>query len=284
MSGAERCSRNHAEQEMVRRILPAGAGESEERSLPLEDRALKYAAQFFGSMEDFNFEMEDGTWRHFEFESDSITESDLRRFRAYEAVTSYYYAVDVETCVICTASVRRMKSELKTGKNRYRIRVIRMSDTDADQVMRDVEKKRRRGVLKRADLIQLLLTPLMGGDSSVSFRIEQGIRLLHAERDRLEKEDLLRMESIFYAFVMKFVSGDKLQYLREVLKMTILGQMLFDDGRQEGRQEGHRDGIRVLIETCQELGSSREDTLVRLTEKFSLHPEAAAECMKQYWK
>lgn len=44
--------------------------------------------------EDFNYEMTDGTWTHLEFESDSITIDDLRRFRAYEAVISYHYGKD----------------------------------------------------------------------------------------------------------------------------------------------------------------------------------------------
>lgn len=102
---------------------------------PIEDRALKMAAQFFGTellpllgirervkriapteqihlemkdfLEDFNFEMEDGTWRHLEFESDRITRADLRRFRAYEAVCSFYYGVEVITCVVCTAQVKK---------------------------------------------------------------------------------------------------------------------------------------------------------------------------------
>ena len=75
----------------------------------LEDKVMKTAAQFFGKdllpyagikgriacvaptehvhlemrrlEEDFNFIMKDGSWRHLEFESDSIQEKDLRRFR-----------------------------------------------------------------------------------------------------------------------------------------------------------------------------------------------------------
>ena len=94
--------------------IPASANNQ-----PLEDRALKMAVQFFGTellpllgvsqkvkgiapteqvhlevkgfFEDFNFEMEDGTWRHFEFESDGITLKDLRRFRSYEALMGYQY-------------------------------------------------------------------------------------------------------------------------------------------------------------------------------------------------
>lgn len=102
-----------------RNMPVSGKNWSLEGGQPLEDRALKAAAQFWSEevfpflgvegtvkrmapteqvhlevkdfMEDFNYEMEDGTWRHLEFESDNITKEDLRRFRSYEAITSYYY-------------------------------------------------------------------------------------------------------------------------------------------------------------------------------------------------
>lgn len=38
--------------------------------------------------EDFLYEMENGMYYHFEFESDSISEEDLKRFREYEASTA----------------------------------------------------------------------------------------------------------------------------------------------------------------------------------------------------
>lgn len=42
-------------------------------------------------MKTFNFYVKpDRSWIHLEFESDSIKEEDLRRFRSYEAVTSLY--------------------------------------------------------------------------------------------------------------------------------------------------------------------------------------------------
>ena len=71
-------------------------------------------------MEDFNYEMTDGSWTHLEFESKSIRAGTLRRFRAYEAVTSEQYGVDVTTCVICTSDVRKLKHSLVTGINTYR--------------------------------------------------------------------------------------------------------------------------------------------------------------------
>ncbi|MDO5408610.1 MAG: hypothetical protein Q4F28_14980 [Eubacteriales bacterium] len=276
----------------------------QDSSQPFEDRALKAAMQLFGNellpvmgvkeavrriapteqihlevkslMEDFNFEMEDGTWRHFEFESDSITDEDLRRFRAYEAMIGFYYGVEVETYVICTALAKKLKKKLKTGRNVYRVKVIRMKDRDADQVWEELCQKKEHGGLERSDLIHLLLTPLMSGETSIANRIEQGIRMLQKEQELIGKEDLMRMEAILYTFAVKFVTGTELKHIQEVVKMTLLGQMLVDSGRQEG--------IQALIETCQEFGNPKDEVREKLTLKFSLTKEKAEEYLKQYWK
>lgn len=50
----------------------------------------------------------------------------------------------------------------------------------------------------------------------------------------------------------------------------------------EAKQEKD-NGIRVLVETCRELGLSREDTVTKVVEKFSLTCEAAEKAVKLYW-
>lgn len=50
--------------------------------------------------QDFNFVMEDGTWKHFEFQSTNEGIMGLKRFRVYEALTSYQYKVSVGTYVL----------------------------------------------------------------------------------------------------------------------------------------------------------------------------------------
>lgn len=45
--------------------------------------------------------------------------------------------------------------------------------------------------------------------------------------------------------------------------------------REEGKEEGIELGIRALINTCNLLGVSKEQTISRLTEEFSLSPEDA---------
>ena len=87
--------------------------------------------------EDFNFIMEKGAIRHLEFESDSITEQDLRRFREYEAYIGMIYSAPVMTTVICTSNTKVQKKELINGDSVYRIEVVRLRDRNADKVFKN---------------------------------------------------------------------------------------------------------------------------------------------------
>lgn len=235
---------------------------------PLEDRALKAAIQFMGAellpilgiegtvkrvapteqvhleiknfLEDFNYEMTDGTWKHLEFESDAITEDDLRRFRSYEAITSYYYGVEVTTCVICTSRVKELKNELVQGINVYRIQVIRLKDRNADETIQRLEDKQKQSRPDRRELIELLLVPLMDGTMSQKERIRRSLKLLQKEREQLGQETLVHMQSVLYALAMKFLEEPELEQIREVLNMTILGEMLMRDGMAKGEERVNR--------------------------------------------
>ena len=105
----------------------------------LEDMVMKTAAQYFGAellqylgirqqvqyiaptelvqlearqmYQDFNYELEDRSWLHLECESDPIRLADLKRFLEYEAATSRRNQVPVVNCVICTADVKKLRSE-----------------------------------------------------------------------------------------------------------------------------------------------------------------------------
>ena len=79
-----------------------------------------------GLIEDFTYIVSDGSWIHLEFESDKVTEKDLRRFRGYEAVTGYTYQVPVTTIVICSAKAAEVLSELHEGINTYRVMTVRL--------------------------------------------------------------------------------------------------------------------------------------------------------------
>lgn len=195
--------------------------EKKEKSEPsdqhsYEDLAMKTVAQYFGEellpymgvegkikyiaptesvhlevrnlYQDFNYVVEDGSWLHLEFESDSIKIEDLRRFREYEATTSRTHKVEVNTCVICSTKVKKPLTELRSRMNTYRIRVIRLKDKDADRIFEKLFRKQREGIpLKKKELVQ----------------------------------------AVMYAFAVKFLTKKELSEVMDVLKRTILEEMLW---------------------------------------------------------
>ncbi len=206
------------------------------------------------------------------------------KFRCYESVTSYYYKVEVITCVICTARVKTPRRELKQRISRYRVMVFQLPEKDGDEVIRTLEEKQKMQPLDQGELAELLLTPLMSGKMGVAERIRRSIRMIQTERETLGKENLLRMESVLYTFAMKFLSKAELEDMEEVFGMTVLGQMLENRGVEKGLEKGRREGMaQGIIRTCSKLGASREDTLAALVSEVKLTAEEAEKYLLRYW-
>lgn len=249
---------------------------SQQSGYPVEDRVLKDAAWFFGKellpllgvegtikraapteavflevsdfLADFNYEMEDGTWKHLEFESDRITTADLRRFRACEAVISYRYGVEVSTYVLCTSKTKVLKIQITQGSSVYRVETIRMKDYNADKMIRSLEEKQKREELDREELLRILLTPLMAGEMSQAVRVKKSFEILQREQGRLEDRELIHMQSALYALAMKFLTVDEIKEIKEMMSMTLLGQMLMEDGMAKGIEQGEFKTLYELVE------------------------------------
>lgn len=245
--------------------------EKEYSKQQLEDKALKGANMYFGkellpyfnigkrirrmmpteqirleavrATEDILFEMEDDTLAHFEFESVEVTEEDLRRFRAYDAYTGLRYRKPVTTYVICSGAAKRIHSELKEGINIYRVIPLQLKQRDADKLINRLKFKVQRRKLSRMDLAPLLLTPLMSGKSSVKERILEAQKLLEASNTKLSKEEKQHMEAVLYTFACKFLDQIDLQEVKEMLSMTVLGEMIWQDGLAKGMEQGMQKGI-----------------------------------------
>ena len=245
----------------------------ESGSYPREDRALKAAAQLMGEellalmglegkikralpteqvqlrtedfFEDFNYEMEDGKILHLEFESDSLTKDDLRRFRVYEAVLSYQYKREVITCVLCTARARKQMNQLENGLNCYHVRLICLKDWDADSLIREMEEKQQINCLERKELLRVILSPLMSGRLPQPERIRRSLVLLRGEQENQEKSELLKMQAVLYVLAEKFLQKEELEKIREEINMTRLGQMIFDDGMEKGIEKGIEQGLEL---------------------------------------
>lgn len=192
--------------------------------------------------EDFNYIMDDQTWCHFEFESDSIKPADLRRFRQYEAITGFSYNVDVITHVVCSANTKNLISELHTGINTYHVNLIRFKDRNADEVFQKLDIMQKSDYTPD-DLLPVSFTPLMSGTTTLKDRILKAFTYLKEENNFVTKEELKKLQSILYLLATKFLTKKEMDEVKEGMNMTYLGQLIFDDGANQGIQQGLQQGI-----------------------------------------
>lgn len=70
----------------------------------------------------------------------------------------------------------------------------------------------------------------------------------------------------------------------EERERELLRRAEFEYGREQGVRQGVEQGILAVIQTCRELGASRDATVLRLKNQFSLSDKQAGEYMGLYWK
>lgn len=223
--------------------------------------------------QDFNFIMEDGSWIHFEFQSTNEGIAGLRRFRDYEATTSHYYKVPVTTYVLFSGNIRNPVTELHEGVNTYRIVPIIMRDKNADQLLKELEHKKKNGLpVTRQDLVQLILMPLMSGDSSQKDRILTAFSITK-DITSVDQEDLQRCEAVIYTLAEKFLDSEELKEVMEAMRMTRVGQMLFNDGFSQGIENQKLQNARNLLDLLD------EDTIA---ERIALPLETVQRLKEEY--
>lgn len=274
-----------------------------------EDAALKLSMQFFANellpyfgiegkvvsvaptelveleihklFQDYNLVMEDGTWKHFEFQSRNEGIQGLKRFRTYEAVTSYQYSVEITTYVLYSGNIKNPVTEFKEGINTYRVHPIIMKKDNADELLQKLEDKIKKGeIISKKDLVPIVLCPLMGGETTLKDRIKRSFEITQASKD-IPKEEIEKIEAVIYTMAEKFLEEMDIKEVREMIKMTKLGQMLVNDGREEGRIEGEKSKLSNMIQKKLAKGNSiseiadileeTEEVIESLIKEYNLH-------------
>ena len=178
---------------------------------------------------DFTFLTKDGFYVHIEFQTTDKKDIDLRRFHAYDAVYSNQTEKNVITYVIYSGGITDVKSELNCGLYTYRIQPIYLKNKNADEVFQKLMQKRNKGEeFTENDCVSLSLSPLMSGNMSPKEMFKKAINLTKPSNE-LSAE---KTRAILYALADKFLDKSDLDEIREVMRMTRLGQMLMDDGME----------------------------------------------------
>ena len=230
-----------------------------------EDAVNKLTAQFFGDVllpqlgiegeidhigsteityldlrkyyQDFNYVMKDGSWTHLEFQSTDNGEKDLKRFRAYEAVTSHQNDVDIKTYVLYSGNIENPVTEMKTGFNTYCVKPIIMKGKRAEEIFDSItDKLEQKLPITIEDLVPLTLCPIMGGEIPQKERILKAVRIVKQVPSKIPNVDII--EAVLYAMANKFLNDVDMNAVKEEIKMSPLGTLIYNDGISEGISQG----------------------------------------------
>ena len=197
--------------------------------------------------QDTNLIMEDGSWKHFEFQSKNEGLAGLKRFRQYEATASRQYGVSVITYVLFSGKIQNPMTEFTEGINTYRIIPIIMKKENADIFLKELlEKKNAEKPITREELVRLTLCPLMGGEIGIKQRLQIACEITRGET-AVTKEEIQKIEAVIYAMADKFLDGLDMEEFVEGMKMTRLGEMLVKEGKQEGMNENETEITKNLL-------------------------------------
>ena len=200
---------------------------------------------------DYNFLTTEDVIVHIEFQTteDHVTD-DLMRFHVYEALLMRKEKKKVITYVIYSGGIEKVRTELECGIHTYRVNPIYLTGHDADEIFQSVKAKIEAGEsLSEDDFANLTLTPLMTSKMCRKDVIKEAIQIVKQEK-QLTAEKTMAM---LYTLADKFLSAGELNEIKEVLAMTRLGQMLYDDGVKKGMERGREEGQKQLTELMNKL-------------------------------
>lgn len=218
---------------------------------------------------DYNFLTTEDVIIHIEFQitGDHVTD-DLMRFHVYEAILMRKEKKKVITYVIYSGGIKKVKTKLDCGIYTYQVNPVYLTGHDADEIFQSVKAKIEAGEpLSEDDFANLTLTPLMTSKMCRKDVIKEAIQIVKQEK-QLTAEKTMAM---LYTLADKFLSAGKLNEIKEVLEMTRLGQMLYDDGVKKGMERGIERGREEEARqnaalTARLLEENRLDDLKRSTE------------------
>ena len=193
---------------------------------------------------DFTFLTDQDFYIHTEFQTTDGKDPDLRRFHAYDAVFSHNTGKNVITYVIFSGGITEAKTELDCGDFTYRVRPVFLTGRDADPIFRRLHEKQQSGEpFTEEDYADLSLTPLLSGSRSRKDAILDALLLTKPDRTITAQ----KAAAVLYTMADKFLDNDDLKQIKEVVTMTRLGQMIFDDGQKAGIQQGQTGMLKSLI-------------------------------------
>lgn len=214
---------------------------------------------------DYLFYMEDGDYLHFEFQTTKKQE-DISRFLYYDSSLHYSTKKNIRTIVIYSSDINEAVTELNCGTIDYKVEAFYMSSLDGDKKLDELKNKiLKEEILTEEDIMGLCFIPLMKSKKSKSDIIIESIETASKIKISTYKNKCLML---LYALFDKFGDEISKKKFKEVLTLTEVGKMIYDEGLEEGIEKGMEKGI----------GKGKSELLIKqLIKKFKVLPEGLRE-------
>lgn len=191
---------------------------------------------------DYLFYTNEGNYMHFEFQTTN-KQYDLSRFLYYDASLYYKNRKQIRTLVVYSADIKEVNTNLKCGSIDYNVEVFYMNKLDGDKRLEEITYKIENGIeLTKNDIISLSFIPLM---HSVKTKSDLTIDSIEAAKDITDEKAKTNSLTLLYALFDKFGDEKAKKRFKEVISMTEVGKMIYNDGVEAGIEKGMEKGIEL---------------------------------------
>lgn len=202
----------------------------------------------------------------------------------------------VKMVVIYTADVECAEEVYDLGGLILSVESAYLVHHDSNEIYRRLKGKLDEGLrLTEEELMELMILPLtVKGKEGKQEAIEKTVSLA---RGLPEKSEQIKVMAGILTFTDKVIDKRYARRLKEEMQMTLVGQMLMEEGMQKGREEGmqkgreegiqrgreegiqkgREEGIQALIQDNIEIGISKEQIIGKLQKRFQLECAQAEE-------
>ena len=173
----------------------------------------------------------------------------------------------------------------KTGKRAIRLDAWAVSEDERQFNIEMENHSERDSVPKRARFYQGLIdTPILKSGRKTQYRQLPSTVIIF-----ITQEDIFKKDRAMYTFVEKCKEIDDLEIdeivteVKESEEWEGIEMNILEIGIQEGERRGREQGIQAVVEVCKSLDVSKEETIVKIMEKFSISKDEAENNMQKYW-
>ena len=213
------------------------------------------------------FELEDGSIAILDYES-QFKETNFTKYGYYimNVINRYLNegkTPDIHMMVLYTADIETAKTTLERTAWRIKIEAAYLTGTPSEQWLIEIKESLANQIISDKTLMRLILLPLTYKDEE---KKQETIKLCVnlAQKIPDKEQETFALAGIL-AFTDKIISNSTKKYIKEVLGMTQVGQMLMDKGRKEGTItllfDLYNDGDITLHKAASKSGMSEEDFL-----------------------